>query len=1428
MSSKYRLLLIAILALLVYVSQISVQGMSPGEVTPDQAKLARSALPDGTDGVQNLDVSNAVLSFTQQASTCPGDFDGNGMVNIADFLLFTGVFGTSADDANYNALMDMDGNGEIGIADFLLFTGVFGTTCEKPPPTSDRAVLVALYNATDGPNWRNNTNWLTDAPLGEWYGVDTDASGRVVGLSLAGVWRGIASPSPPHGLAGSIPPELGDLTNLRSLDLSVNTLYGPIPPELGKLANLTDLDLRVNNLSGPIPPEFGNLASLEELNLYGNTLSGPIPPELGKLANLRRLVLPSNRFSGPIPLELGKLANLTDLDLGGNNLSGEIPPELADLGNLRDLWLSSNNLSGPIPLELGKLANLQELFLFANAFSGPIPSELGKLANLRRLGLHRNHLTGLIPPELGNLVRMYEMHLSFNNLSGSVPPELGNLVNLRSLSLNSNNLEGAIPHTFLRLSPDRLNWDCGVVNLCVPGTSEFNDWLGGANTDSGPRCNASDRAVLVDLFNATNGREWSQSTGWLTDASLEEWHGVRTDLLGRVTALDLSNNSLQGGLPGKVGLLSHATEIRINDNTLVGRLPLSLTRLTLGEFHYNGTQLCEPKEGGFTGWLNGVASHRGTSVACEALTDRDRLSAMYHMTDGAGWRNSQNWLSTRPLDQWYGVELDEQGRVVGLDLSSNRLSGPIPFELSGLVNLRLLNLGFNDLSGPIPPELGGLVNLRLLDLRFNDLSGPIPSQLSSMNSLQTLILNANDLSGPIPPELGGLANLKQLNLGNNDLSGSILSQLSSMNSLQTLILNANNLSGPIPPELGGLVNLRLLDLRFNDLSGPIPSQLSSMNSLQTLILNANDLSGPIPPELGGLANLKQLNLGNNDLSGPIPPELGNLNSLQLLDLTLNAAMSGTLPASLTNLIRLESFQAGGTDLCLSRNSAFLAWRSKLRSHWIAFCEHAKVDYILAQAVQSTAHPVPLVAGDKSLLRVFVTALGATGGHYPSVRAKFFLDGRETYEVTMPAATKPIPREVDLDDLTKSANAEIPGEVVRPGLEVVIEIDLENALDPALGIPKRIPDTGRAAVDVIEMPVLDLTVIPFLWRTDPDYTILQMAADMEANPQGHELLKATRTLLPVGEINVRAHEPVWTSSNIGYDVLRETDAIRVLEGDVGHYMGMMDFRYPAGVARIGGRVSASSPNKFVIAHEFGHNMSLEHAPCGSPFSTDISFPYADGAIGAWGYDFEHERLVEPGHADLMSYCNPKWISDYYFTKALRFRLVDEGEARAAMDAEVSRSLLLWGGVDSVGVPHLEPVFVVNAPAALPSTSGGHRITGRTDDGDELFSLDFTMLEVADGDGSSSFAFALPVHPVWKDKLASITLTGPGGSAILNGDTDFPMVILRNPQSGQVRGFLRDVPGEAMAASKIAVDALSSESGLEALFSRGLPGAEAYQR
>ena len=118
---------------------------------------------------------------------------------------------------------------------------------------SDRAALVALYNATGGPGWTDNTNWLTNSPVGEWFGVEANEHGRVTGLGLGG-WDQTLRENVGNGLTGSLPLALGDLAHLRWLRISGNAgLTGPIPAELGDLANLDDLELEENELLGPIP-----------------------------------------------------------------------------------------------------------------------------------------------------------------------------------------------------------------------------------------------------------------------------------------------------------------------------------------------------------------------------------------------------------------------------------------------------------------------------------------------------------------------------------------------------------------------------------------------------------------------------------------------------------------------------------------------------------------------------------------------------------------------------------------------------------------------------------------------------------------------------------------------------------------------------------------------------------------------------------------------------------------------------------------------------------------------------------------------------------------------------------------------------------------------------------------------------------------------
>ena len=1205
-------------------------------ITASAGSASGSAVVTVKQAVASVEVRPAAetigLGRTLQLTAVGFDESGN-TVERADFSW----------ESSDSAIATVDASGLVtgvaaGVVTITTSAGSGAGTAEITVVDLDRAALVALYDAMGGRNWADAENWLTDAPLADWYGVDTDDLGRVVRLDLSGRWDYEAGRMVVHGLSGSIPPELGSLVNLSTLNLGQNLLSGPIPPELGELTSLTALDLGYNHLRGPIPSALRSLIGLTSLHLAGNSLTGPVPSELGS-------------FTG-----------------------------------LESLTLTGNDLSGPIP----------ESFLALDAL-------------------------------------------------------------------------------------DRFDFALNA-DLCVPGTDEFVSWLAGIEYTSGPYCNESDMEVLAGLYQAAGGRGWRNSTGWLETPALAGWHGVATDALGRVATLDLTDNGLEGRLTAGLGGLAEMTALRVGTNALSGPLPLSLSQLPLVELQYSDTGVCVPAEASFRTWLSGISSHEGTGMGCGPPSDREVLVALYEATDGPNWFRDGNWLTDAPLRDWYGVDTDPYGSVIALNLDSNNLSGPIPPELGDLTSLRRLYLVRNSLTGPIPPRLGDLINLEALSLAGNALTGPIPPELAGLTAVSVLSLYGNDLSGPIPHAFGNLTRMTWLELAGNDLSG------------------------PIPPELGAL------------------------RTLEWLYLSGNDLTGPIPSELGSLSLLRGLDLASNDLTGRLPAELADASALRELLVANNPGLSGSLPTGLRNL-GLETLLAGGTDLCAPSDPGFQVWLATVYRRRVVPCAggHRSVAY-LTQAVQSLDHPVPLVAGEQALLRVFVTATHPTTAGIPPVRARFYLNGTERHVTDIPATATAVPTEVVERSLSASSNAEIPGELIQPGLEMVIQIDPEDTLDPGLGVAKRIPETGRVAVEVREMPVLDLTVIPFLWNADPNREVVEAAEAMEEDPGGHTLLGDARTLLPISDIEVTAHGPVLSSSNNVFDLLNETWVISALEGGDGHYMGMMSRPVTGGFAGLGhipGRVSVAIPNASIIAHELGHNMNLQHAACGGAAGPDQSFPYLNGSSGAWGFDVrDGGRLVSPEYKDLMSYCGPQWISDYHFTNALRFRLVDERPSSvASLNAQQAESVLLWGGADAEGEPFLNPAFVVDAPPALPDAAGEHRVTGRTASGDELFSLDFVMPEVADGDGSSSFVFVLPVEPSWAGNLASIRLSGPGGSITLDSDTDLPMTILLDPGTGEVRGILRDSP-QADAAAALAPQA--GPDGLDVLFSRGIPDAAAWDR
>ena len=639
-----------------------------------------------------------------------------------------------------------------------------------------------------------------------------------------------------------------------------------------------------------------------------------------------------------------------------------------------------------------------------------------------------------------------------------------------------------------------------------------------------------------------------------------------------------------------------------------------------------------------------------------------------------------------------------------------------------------------------------------------------------------------------------------------------------------LHLPFNNLSGHLPPEIGDLTELRRLHLGYNSLSGPIPPEFGNLTALTQAYLYSNALTG-IPAELGRLSQLTELWLFDNDLKGPLPPEVGDMAGLTRLILTKNTKLSGPLPGTLTELGEVIELLMGKTGLCAPVNDEFNQWLDRIPKRRVVSCGQpgeGSTAY-LTQAVQSRVYPVPLVAGEDALLRVFVVAPAAAGDTIPLVRATFYLDGREPKVVDIEPDSSVIGKEVDESSLAYSANASIPGSLIQPGLEVVVEIDPEETTDPELGVAGRIPETGRMAVDVRSMPDLELTIIPFLWRPRPDSAILDITDSLTADD---ELLWPIRELLPVATIDLEIHDPVVTDSFYPAGLLHETNVIRAAEGGTGYYMGMMSGRTPRGRASLPGWTSFSAPDSGIMVHELGHNMNLYHAPCGEATGPDPSFPQRDGSIGAWGNDVSTRSLVKPATRDLMSYCDPDWISEFYFTNALRYRLYVEVAEMAAAHTVPVASLLVQGGIRQNGTPYLQPAFAVDAPPALPRKTGAYRIVGATAEGFDLFELDFAMPEVADGDGSSSFAFVVPVQPGWPEALARITLSGPEGSFTLDAGSDRPSAILRDPRTGQVRAILNNLPPEIRTAADAA--RLAPEPGLEVLFSRGVPDAAAWRR
>jgi hypothetical protein len=448
-----------------------------------------------------------------------------------------------------------------------------------------------------------------------------------------------------------------------------------------------------------------------------------------------------------------------------------------------------------------------------------------------------------------------------------------------------------------------------------------------------------------------------------------------------------------------------------------------------------------------------------------------------------------------------------------------------------------------------------------------------------------------------------------------------------------------------------------------------------------------------------------------------------------------------------------------------------------------------------QVVQRLDGSIPLTAGRPALLQVFVTADQVNFFARPAVRVRLFQGEQQVASHDIPPEGSGLSRPPLQNGVSPSWNLHLPGELMRPGLGVLVEVDpggtlpLASRVFPAPGQPLRI--------EFAEIPPLHITFVPI------HHAELGTGNVTPANVDHY--LSVARVLYPIDEIDRDVRATYTTQAPVApdywIDVVLELRMLRVADGSRRHYYGIGKgdsgrsmLGEPVGVSfDIGTTPFDSTQSAAVVAHEMGHNFGRRHAGVcrdNDPY-LDPSYPYTGGTIGGYAYNAWTRTLYSSASAafDIMGRCGkPEWVSDYTYDFVYRFRRWPPSTTAGVAGAP-GPALLVWGRVDARG-PRLEPAFEIQTRPSLPTARGAYTLEGRDDAGGVLFSYSFDPVAVEDEPGSTGgFAFAVPMgFPA--ERLASVRVAGKGRVAELRSG-------LRPEDRRGLRASLAPVAGERAA-------------------------------
>lgn len=513
-----------------------------------------------------------------------------------------------------------------------------------------------------------------------------------------------------------MPLKIGNLPRLETLSVPSCSLTGHIPSSIFNMSSLKVIDLTNNSLSGILPMDIRSwhLPVIETLHLSYNQLTGKISSCIWECRGLRSLSLSDNNFTGSIPTTVGNLTLLRHFDLAGNKLTGALPGEIGNL-NLEVLSLSDNTLTGHVPNRIFNASNMVFLGLANNHFSGQLPSLW--LPNLERLFLGGNRFSGVIPSSVSNSSKLTILHLSGNSFTGPIPNTLGNMRDLRGLYLGENNFTRESSTPELRFLSSLTN--CRQLSHLGIALNQFNGFL------------------PTSIGNLSTSLQDFEAFGSNIKGSIPSEIGNLSGLI----FISIDSNELTGFIPPTLGKLQQLERLYLEHNRLEGSIPDSLCQLrNLGDIFVSDNRLY----GHIPACLGELKSMRNLYLDSNNLTSTIPL-ALWSLEDLLSLNLSTNYLSgSLPSD------IQKLRVITKLDLSHNQLSGDIPSTIGSFQMLASLSLAYNKLEGPISQSMGNLLSLESLDLSNNNLTGVIPKSLEALRYLQFFDASYNRLEGEIP------------------------------------------------------------------------------------------------------------------------------------------------------------------------------------------------------------------------------------------------------------------------------------------------------------------------------------------------------------------------------------------------------------------------------------------------------------------------------------------------------------------------------------------------------------------------------------------------------------------------------------------------------------------------------------------------------